>query len=54
MRLTKKQHMAFLNCCQLYIFKNVCIVTCVFLVIKIGALLCFLSGSGIVVPVFIY
>ena len=25
-----------------------------FLVVKIGALLCFLSGSGIAVPVFIY
>ena len=35
-------------------FQNMCIVTCDFYSKKISAMLCFLDGFGIAVPVFSY
>ena len=49
----KYQHITFLNYCQLYIFKMCALWDAIFRR-KIGALLCFLNGFGITVPVFIY
>ena len=51
--LDKKQRTAFLNYCRLYFSKYVhCDMR--FLVEKNSALLCFLGGFGIVVPLFSY
>ena len=54
MGLTKiPTHVVFKLLSVIY-FQNMCIVTCDFLVQTNNALLCFLDGFGIAVPVFSY
>ena len=52
--LDKNSNIQHFETTVIYIFSKYVHCDMIFLDVKIGALFCFLNGSGIVVPVFIY